>query len=228
MSDTTPANFSRYIGSLPLVINDGNKIAYGLILAAVTAFLYLTSNHIHLFEPHYLPMTWVDRTVPFIPETVWIYTSEYYLFVVVYLTLKNRENINRYVYAFLFQQVISIAIFWLWPTTYPRELFPLPDTLDPASHLVFTVLRIGDSPANCCPSLHVSSVYLSSFMFLKEQRTKFPFFFLWATAVALTTLTTKQHYIVDVVTGLVSAVMIYLLFATRLGYREPAGLQANR
>jgi membrane-associated phospholipid phosphatase len=228
MSLPAPATSTRHFCSLPLLIHDGNKALYGLGLAVITAFLYLTSNHFHIFEPRLLPMTWLDQVVPFVPQTVWVYTSEYYLFVAVYLTCKNRENINRFVYAFLCQQVISTIIFWAWPTTYPRELFPLPDTLDPATHLIFTILRFGDSPANCCPSLHVSSVYLSSFMFLKEQRGKFPFFFLWATSVAITTLTTKQHYLVDVVVGLFSALFFYWLFSECIGYRAADGLQAKR
>jgi membrane-associated phospholipid phosphatase len=184
--------------------------------------LYLTSNHIHVFSPQYLPMSWVDSMIPFLPYTVWIYLSEYIFFVAVYVTCKDMVNLNKYFYSYLGLYAISISIFWIWPTTYPRELFPLPTSLNDLTYFAFKTLRETDTPANCCPSLHVSSVYLSSFLFLDEQREKFPFFFLWATAIALTTLTTKQHYIIDVIIGFSMAVAYYWIFHRYVSYR-PSG-----
>lgn len=206
--------------TLPIFITRENKYPVGIVLAIVAAVLYLTSNHFHLFPPRLLPMSWVDNAVPFIPQTVWIYTTEYLLFLVVYVVCKDIVNLNRYAYAFLAQQTLAVLIFVFWPTTYPRDQFPLPEDLDPLTHLVFSSLRATDTPANCCPSLHVSSVYLSSFMFLKEQRGKFPFFFLWASAIAVTTLTTKQHYLVDVATGFIMAVLCYWVFDSLVSYRQ--------
>jgi membrane-associated phospholipid phosphatase len=116
-------------------------------------------------------------------------------------------------------QIFSVTIFFLWPTTYPRELFPLPATLDPYTYHVFHNLRDVDAASNCFPSLHVSSCYLSSFMYLDEQREKFPIFFAWATAIAMSTLTTKQHYISDVVAGFSSAVLMYVIFHRLARYR---------
>lgn len=208
--------------SLPMFITRDNKNRAGIVLAIIATVLYMTSNHIHIFTPQLLPMSWFDNAVPFIPETVWIYTSEYYLFLTVYLLCKDMENLNRYAYAFLAQQTISVIIFWLWPTTYPRDLFPLPQDLDGLTYYVFSSLRMADNPASCAPSLHVSSVYLSSYMFLKEQRGKFPFFFFWATAIAITTLTTKQHYLIDVVTGFLMSVTIYWIFGTLFSYHPIA------
>lgn len=191
---------------MPLLIQKENKWSMGALLALVTGFLYLTSNHFQIFEPQLLHMTWIDRAVPFIPQTVWIYVSEYLLFFTVYWQCKKIENLNRYAFAFLAQQVFSVMVFWTWPTIYPRELFPLPQNLDPFTNFIFEQLRTADAPTNCCPSLHVSSVYLCSMMFLHEQRHKFPFFFTWATAIAVSTLTTKQHYFIDVVAGFIVAV----------------------
>lgn len=193
---------------------------HGVILTLLSAFLYFSSNHFPIFEPQTLRMTWVDRAVPFLPYTVWIYFSEYFLFYAVYRTCKNEENLNRYAYAFLAQQVFSVFIFWVWPTIYPRELFPLPQTLDSLTYTAFSHLRIADSPTNCCPSLHVSSVYLSSMMFLHEQREKFPLFFGWATAIALSTLTTKQHYFIDIASGFVVAIFFFWLFSRRIRFHR--------
>ena len=186
----------------------------------IATILYLTANHFHFFPPQMLPMTWVDQAVPFIPQTVWIYTSEYIFFGAVYITCKDLVNANKYLYSFLLLQAFSVSIFWIWPTIYPRELFPLPATMDHLSFMAFTALRETDTPASCCPSLHVSSVYLSSFIFLDDQRKKFPFFFIWATLIALSTLTTKQHYLVDVISGLFLAIVFYYGFHRWIPYRS--------
>lgn len=213
-----PRSFGNW--SLPLFITPENKYRMGLLLAVLASTVYLTTNHIHLIEPRLLPMSWLDKMVPFIPETVWIYTSEYVFFVVVYFMCKDMVNLNRYFYAFLALQMSSVLIFTAWPTTYPRDAFPLPEDLDALTYLVFSSLRSADSPANCAPSLHVSSCYLSAFMFLNEQRRKFPFFLLWATAVAVTTMTTKQHYIIDVITGLIMSVIFYWIFGHLFTYHS--------
>jgi membrane-associated phospholipid phosphatase len=160
-----------------------------------------------------------DKAIPFLPHTVWIYTSEMFLFFSVYILSKDIVNANKYLYSFLALQIVSVAIFMAWPTTYPRELYPLPLDLDPWTTHIFNNLRGIDSPANCLPSLHVSSVYLSSFVYLDEQKKKFPFFFGWATAIALSTLTTKQHYIIDVVAGFGIALLMYLIFHRYVKYQ---------
>ncbi len=205
--------------TLPLFLTPKNKYWLGAFFGILAVVMYATSNHIHIFEPRYLPMWKIDEWIPFVPWTVWIYTSEYYFFIIVYVLSKNIQNTNKYLYSFLALQTVSVFIFWMWPTTYPRHLFPLPENLDPLTHTLFTHLRIADSPANCAPSLHVSSCYLSSFIYLDEQREKFPIFFIWATAVAITTLTTKQHYLLDVILGFIMAVIFYRIFHRYVRYQ---------
>lgn len=186
----------------------------------------MVPNHFPWLPPRLLPMTWTDTTIPFLPYTFWLYTSEYLFFAVIYLACKSMMNLNKFLYSFLALQAISITIFWIWPTTYPRHLYPLmSDTLDPLTYATFSGLRQADSPNNCCPSLHVSSVYLCSFIYLEDTRKKFIFFLIWATAISISTLTTKQHYLVDVITGFSMACLFYWVFHR---YRKIRYFQANR
>ena len=205
--------------ALPKFVTHGNKALVGTLVFIFSAILYLASNHFHFTEPKLLPLTSADQAIPFIPWTVWIYISEYVYFVVIYLLCRDTVNLNKYVYAVCAIQVVSVVIFWIWPTTYPRDLFPLPTTINHWTYWTFNTLRNGDTPANCCPSLHVSSVFLCGFLFLDEQRKKLPFFMLWATLIGLSTLTTKQHYIVDVVTGLLMALLFHWIFYRKIRYR---------
>ncbi len=224
----TLETLSEYWITLPMWVSARTKYLMGAIAFGIALIIYSLANHYPVFPPQILPMTVVDQVIPFLPNTVWIYVSEYIYFGVIYLMCKNIVNLNRYLYAFLALQTTSVIIFFVWPTTYPRDLFPLDAAqINSITYSVFSYLRTMDAPTNCCPSLHVSSVYLSSFVFLEEQEEKFPYFFTWGTAIALSTLTTKQHYIIDVVTGLMMAVVFYQIFHRWVAY-HPAGSQPKR
>jgi membrane-associated phospholipid phosphatase len=190
--------------------------------------IYLLSNHFPITPPRLLPMGPIDRWVPLLPNSVWIYISEWLFFFVTYVTARDLKNVNMYIYSFISLQIVSGIIFVMWPTTYPRDAFPLPDDLNALTYYAFSGLRNIDTPGNCCPSLHVSSVLLASFIYLDEQRKKFPFFFLWAIAIALSTLTTKQHYVVDLITGFLLAIICYWVFHRYSGYRPTRAFLAER
>jgi membrane-associated phospholipid phosphatase len=209
---------------LPIFLTPEMKWPAGMATFTAAVVLYLAANHIHLFPPQLLPLSWVDQVTPFLPNTVWIYVSEYLFFFFIYHLCRDMVNTNKYLYSFLTLQILSVTIFWLWPTTYPRDQFPLPADLNWFTYELFSRLRATDTPANCCPSLHVSSVFLSSFIFLDEQRKKFPFIFLWGVLISISTLTTKQHYLVDVVSGFCMAVILYWTFHKMIPYRPVVGM----
>ena len=208
--------------TLPMVVHQDNKYSVGVAMYLAAIAVYLASNHFHFTPPLELPRNWIDYAVPFMPNTVWIYLSEYLFFSGIYIICRETINLNKYFYSFLSLQFVSAFIFCYWPTTYPRNLFPLPHDLNAVTHYVFSTLRQSDTPANCCPSLHVSSVYLSALMLRDEServRKYFPFFFVWATAITVSTLTTKQHYLFDVVAGLLLAIAHFAFFHRYMGYR---------
>lgn len=184
-------------------------------------------NHHPIFEPTYLAMTPIDKWFPFLPWTVWIYCSEYFLIYSAFFLSTNEQNYNRFLYAFLFLQVLSSTVFMFHPTTFPRELFPLVQDGSLTTRF-FTHLRTVDAPTNCFPSLHVSSCYLSSFLFIKEKRHLFPIYFIWASLIGVSTLTTKQHYLADVISGLGTALLVYWLFyGWKIQYSTPNWLRPS-
>lgn len=215
---------------LPLFMTPKLKYPAGAVLFTIAFFLYYATNHHPIFVPRELPMTAFDRAIPFVPWTVLIYVSEYFFFTTVYLVVKDSENLNKYLYSFFFTQAFSCLIFFFWPTIYPRDLFPIPAGTNPVVDFVFRTLRAGDAATNCFPSLHVSTVYLSVYVFLDEQREKLPFFMTWGTLIALSTLPTKQHYVVDITAGWALSVIAYLVFHRWIPYRKvgEAALSAER
>jgi membrane-associated phospholipid phosphatase len=196
------------------------KYPAGLALFAVAGFMYYFTNHHSYFVPHELPFLPIDRAIPFVPWTVLIYVSEYFFFIAVYLVVRDMENLNKYLYSFFFTQAFSCLIFFFWPTVFPRELYPLPADTNSVVSFVFHTLRKGDAATNCFPSLHVSTVYLSAYIFRDEQPKKFPFFFAWATLIALSTLPTKQHYFADIIAGFALSVAAYMIFHRWMPYRR--------
>jgi membrane-associated phospholipid phosphatase len=96
------------------------------------------------------------------------------------------------------------------PTTYPRELFPIPADAGPLSALLLTALRTFDTPSSCLPSLHVAISVVSALLVFRERPRLSLALLAWAAAIAVSTLTTKQHYAVDVVSGAALAVVATL------------------
>ncbi|NDG85851.1 MAG: phosphatase PAP2 family protein [Proteobacteria bacterium] len=204
---------------LPLFVTRNNKYFAGAVMYAIGYVCYYFTNHNPMFAPRELPFTWIDAHVPFLPYSVLVYISEYFYFAFVYILLSDRDNINKYLYSFLTLQLFSCTIFMIYPTIYPRELFPVPAGTPDWLAAIWTWLRQQDAATNCLPSLHVSSVYLSAFAFLSENKRKhFKVFFVWSTLIALSTLTTKQHYLMDIITGLLFALFFYNWFHVKQAY----------
>ena len=219
---------AQYFMKLPLILTKKNKwaVAWATFIACYAAYYF--TNHHPIFQEHLLPMTWVDEHTPFIPYTVFIYMSEYLYFVFIYMLMDNHDNTNKYLYSYLFLQYFSCAIFLFYPTTYPRVNYPVPTDLPQIVQDSWVWLRSQDAAGNCFPSLHVSSVYIAALSFKAENKPKlFWMFCIWSTLISLSTLTTKQHYVYDIVAGMALSVVFYYAFMVKQEYvrvwgNEPA------
>ncbi|MBK7857846.1 MAG: phosphatase PAP2 family protein [Archangiaceae bacterium] len=206
-------------------ISFGARLMVAAAASSVNAVLYLVPNHVQLKAPALLPWTPVDAAVPFVPLTLWIYFSDYLLVASAFLLVRTWGEATRFARAYFALLVVGSAVHLAWPTVFPRESFPLSG--DGLTVRAFALLRQVDLPTSCLPSMHVAGSYLAAFSLWRRSRATFTVWTSWATAVAVSTLTAKQHYAVDVVAGLMMAAVFWALFFARPG-REPqrSGLAA--
>lgn len=211
--------------NLPILVKSlKTKIFFLLFGGVATIVIYQMTNRMHFFEPQLLQFGWVDKQISFMPWTVWIYYSEYIIFFVAWFWLREDINRTRYFYSYMFILLFSSIVFVVYPITFPRHIYQdnlLP--VDLSSQAMLFLWEKLDKPANCLPSLHVSSCYISAFCFLPESRKKFIFMFVWSTLVAFSTMSTKQHYFVDVWTAAILVVVAYYFFFVRANYYSFSG-----
>jgi len=180
-----------------------------LALAAIAtvlacALLYHLPQRWYIGTPALLPFTFVDRLLPFWPWSGVLYFAVFPLLLGTFLSLRDFGTASRFLYASLLAQVIGAGAFLLWPTVYPRESFPLPAGTSHWAAALVAFCRGVDAPLNCLPSLHVSTVTLC--LATLRYRTRWgrrasALLLALGLAIIASTMTFKQHYLLDVIAG---------------------------
>ena len=197
---------------LRTVITHRNKTVIFMIMGGVFAALYFLSGAISYQNGVVLPIPEFEANIPFWTWTIWIYIILYPCYIVWALySYKNITYMNKTFYSFFTLTALSCIIFVIFPVIYPREFFPLPFN-DDLSTLLFKIMRQTDKPSNCLPSLHVGICFCMAYGFRHESKKKFIFSLLMSTLISLSTLTTKQHYIYDIVAGFAAASLIHWFY----------------
>ena len=152
-------------------------------------------------------ITEFDKAIPFMPEHVWIYHSMLpAILLTMILLVKTKRTFFSTFWACMITAFILNVSYVFFPSFYPRPEF---DVTTVSEALVYLTYQI-DSPNNTFPSGHVAFAWIMFFgVFHSEIARKIqglrPLYLLWAIGISLSTLTLKQHYIIDVFSGVVLA-----------------------
>lgn len=148
-----------------------------------------------------MPITALDRLIPFQPQALLAYVS-LWLYVGIapgmLLTLREILVYTLWIAALCFA---GLACFYFWPTAVP------PSAIDMSRHAGFAMLRGVDAAGNACPSLHVAAATFSAIWIdrlLHHMRTPASlrvFNALWFAAIVYSTLAIKQHVALDALAG---------------------------
>jgi len=152
----------------------------------------------------------LDRALPLQPAWALVYGALYaFLIVLPVFVVRQDDHIRRTFLAYLMMWIAAYICFVLYPTIAPR-----PTKISRTGFVVWglRLLYDADPPYNCFPSLHVAHSFVSAFTCLRVHRRLGLFAMLCASLVGLSTLFTKQHYILDVVAGVVLASLAYITF----------------
>ncbi len=194
------------------------KLYLTALFVIVCSVGYFLTNRFQVFPAIPVPETYLDHAIPYISWTVLIYISYYLLLFLPLLICKEEGLFCKMLIAYFWVVIISITIFFFFPTGYSWK---------PEGHndfftvYLYHILVSLDRDYNACPSMHVSISLIGAGTYLWYHRYTKGFLFLsWGIAVAISTLTAKRHYFLDVVAGIVVTLMVLVLVNLRKGIRH--------
>jgi len=148
-----------------------------------------------------MPLTAVDRALPFLPASLPVYLSLWFYVTLPPTLIDDRRELERYGIAVGLVCLAGLACFLLWPTAVP------PMVLDWQDFPGSAVLQGIDAAGNACPSLHVATAAFSA-VWLHRQLGQLGapavvrlLNALWGIAIVLSTMSTRQHVFLDAAAG---------------------------
>ena len=190
----------------------GFLLSMALLDVCIGAPAYLITNHLMNWRGTTVfdPVTSIDLAIPFMAWTIVIYQSLFYFFYPLPLISLPNEKKMRHEALLLSQGLLVIIISSnIWFVLFPAEVH-LRESIDinnmhPIFASMFETLWFLDSPYNSWPSLHVSSAGIFTLFAIRWWKGKPVLQWavgIWWVLMTLSILTTKQHFILDLVTGL--------------------------
>jgi membrane-associated phospholipid phosphatase len=194
------------------------------ISAFITVFFfaYFTLLRFPVFGVTPMPLTLVDRLVPFQPWTVWLYFSLWLYVALPPTLLRTRPELHAYGWVAGALAIAGLSIFFVWPTSIP------PTTgIEWSAHPGFAMLKRVDAAQNACPSLHVAFAVFSGLWLDRVLRTtpvRAPVRALnaaWCLGIVYSTIATRQHVAVDVAAGAAFGLLAGLIRPSVLRWSGP-------
>lgn len=154
----------------------------------------------------------IDKKIPAIPYFALIYVLWFPLIAIFPISLfKAAENLYElYVICWITDIVISVIIYLAYPTTCTR-----PKNLENIKGvwMLKILYKFSYKGLNCSPSMHCSISTLVLIFALTASTMPINLRIIYSTTalgIILSTLFTKQHVLVDLVTGALLALIIFL------------------
>lgn len=186
----------------------------GILLVVGVYFsskLYAVLNHgpnvIFLRSP-------IDDLIPLFPPMVIPYTSlEPFIYATLVLFLLFRTRMfQSAALSMITAWFVSFAFYYFLQSYMER---PALVGNDPFIQMIREVYA-GDNAYNCFPSLHTSLSTILGIHWLRVDKRIGTPIAIWVALIVLSTMFVKQHYIADVVSGLILAFGASTLFLNRL------------
>jgi membrane-associated phospholipid phosphatase len=196
------------------MVTDSLRRPYGVTIPMVVLVLLIP---LYVFIPlathraPSVPALSLDDRIPLQPAWVLVYGPAYlFLILLPVFVVRQDEHIRQTVYAYLTVWIAAYVFFFFYPTVAPRS----DDTVIGDGFAIWGLrfLYSADPPYNCFPSLHVAHSFVSALSSGRVHRGVGIGAQACAFIVGLSTLFTRQHYILDVVAGIVLAYLAYALF----------------
>jgi membrane-associated phospholipid phosphatase len=151
----------------------------------------------------------LDAAIPFIPQSAIVYLSTYPFGLSPFILISEARLFTAAAYGYLIITAVSAIINVIFPSQVRRVEDLNPDGI--SSILLGRYQRLC-RPYDNFPSTHVAySVVVVGTAYLAWGPDTGSVFLLWAFLIAISTMTTKQHYLADVASGGALGLGVFLL-----------------
>ena len=198
--------------ALRIRANLGLKVVLGIVLTGGIWATYLWVQRHPFFPVTAMQVTRLDRMIPFLPGTVYLYESLWLFMPIAPWLMLSRDDLVRYTQALTLVSLAGFAVFVLFPTSCPR-----PEALQDVNALYRALIRV-DNELNAFPSLHAAFavfhgaccrvVFGRGPRHMRIRR----FLSIWAAGIVASTLLTKQHVVLDALAGALLGLGGYAVF----------------
>ena len=161
---------------------------------------------------HYTLSLPVEAAIPFLPWTITIYVGCFLFWLILYRLIARlpRQEADRFFCANLLGKGLSFIVFVLFPTTMSRPEVNGMTVWDTFIRFLYWI----DAPDNLFPSLHCMLAWLCWIGVRGNKQVPLPWrisALIMAALVCLSTLTTRQHVVLDVFGGILLSKFCYSL-----------------
>lgn len=153
-----------------------------------------------------------DLALPFVPQFLIIYFGCYLFWAVNYsmIARQDRQSVYQFFTADFISRCVCLVIYLVFPTTNTRPVIEGYGFWEQATRLLYGI----DAPDNLFPSIHC---LISWFCYIGIRgRKEVPLWYrgasmFFALLVFVSTLLTKQHVMIDVISGVLLAEGCFLI-----------------
>jgi membrane-associated phospholipid phosphatase len=205
LSDASRRRSSKLAESLSRPFPDSIPI----LVLAVLVPMYMVIAVVIRGRTLFIPELALDGALPLQPGWVLVYWSQWVFSFLPVFVVRGHELRRRVVLAYLTIVIVAYVGFLLYPTLGPR-----PPHVAGEGFFAWNLRALYefDPPYNCFPSLHVAYSFLAALTAYRVHRGLGLAALVWSALIGVSTLYTKQHYIVDVFAGILIAYAAYALF----------------
>ncbi|MBN1773373.1 MAG: phosphatase PAP2 family protein [Deltaproteobacteria bacterium] len=168
---------------------------------------------------HYFPAA-LEDALPFVPAATLVYLTVYWFAPLPLFLLRDPVPWRRVVAAYLLTLGPTLVAFAAFPVAMER---PVVDPGIDLFHWALSVVHRADPPYNCFPSSHCAMAMLGGLLLFDVDRRLGRLGVLYAGLIGLSTLLTRQHYLVDVLAGFALATAAWWALLSRHRQRNPPG-----
>jgi membrane-associated phospholipid phosphatase len=193
------------MNQLKLLFQRRERVFLLLILSIALTIMYFGAHMLAQDKPPriiYWDPVW---HLPFINAFIVPYLSLFIMPFFFFATAAQRNFFRRWIATVLITAFVSVWFFVFWPL-----FLPLPPLSDDNLFSWLTALTYTmDVRGNFFPSQHVILAFLMAFALGHERPNwRRPMLF-WASIISISTVFVRQHYVIDVVIGLIMALLAW-------------------